>query len=138
MLVMLRTAFLVYVRVLLFAQGGYLAFLGVLLVTGQGSYDTLWGSIVTFLGLAGIVTAVLLWRGRRWVAVAAILIEGLWAATAVAFVLKPGVTGVRGTLALQLLALAALFLVTIIGLLLRPVRAYTGLVRGRLSQASQR
>jgi hypothetical protein len=39
-------------------------------------------------GLAEIVAALLLRRGRRWAAVAAILIEALWAALAAAMAYK--------------------------------------------------
>jgi hypothetical protein len=128
---MLRTAFLVYVRVLLCLQGLYLAFLGWAFSLDQGPDTRVWALdtiavIAAFLGLAGIVTAVLLRRGRRWAAIAAIIIEALWAAAAAAI----------GYLASssespewQLFAGAGLFLVTVAGLLLRPVRAYAGLVR---------
>jgi hypothetical protein len=86
--------------------------------------------LFTFLGLAGIVVALLLRRGRRWAAIAAILIEALWAAVAAAL----GYMTLRDwpldlQLLWQLTAGAALFLVTVAGLLLPPVRAYAGLVR---------
>jgi hypothetical protein len=136
MLAMLRTAFLAYVRVLLCLQGMYLMFLG---VGGSFSFAGLkhgvvWmPSIFTLIvipGLAGIVTAVLLRRGRRWAAIAAILIEALWAAAA-AWI---GYDSLMSwppdwQFVWKLSAAGALFLVTIAGLLLRPVRVYTGLVR---------
>lgn len=132
MLAMLRTAFLAYVRVLLCLQGICLAFMGwvvfSLRVLSPRVLDTSFlALVVTCLGVAGIVTAVLLRQGRRGAAVAAIVIEALWAAaTAAAIGYGPGVSG---ALVWQLLAGAALFLVTAAGLLLPPVRAYAGLVR---------
>ena len=86
--------------------------------------------ILSFLGLAQMGTALLLRRGRRWAAISAILIEALWALAAAAL----GYKTIRDwPLDLQLLeqltAVTALFLATIFGLLLRPVRAYAGLVR---------
>ena len=104
MLTMLRTAFLGYVRVFLCLQGMNLGLWT--WVWWPGEPPQFWapqGLALLFpsLGLAGIVAALLLRRGRRWAAIAAILIEILWAAMA-------------GALA---------------GLLLPPVRAYAGLVR---------
>jgi hypothetical protein len=128
LLTVLRTAFLVYVRVLLFLQGLFLVFL-VWAVFSRGVPIAI-VLLVSFLGLAQIVTAVLLRRGRRWAAISAILIEALWALAAAAL----GYKTIRDwPLDLQLLeqltAVTALFLATIFGLLLRPVRAYAGLVR---------
>jgi hypothetical protein len=135
MLAMLRTAFLVYVRVLLCLQGMYLVFLGVGDSFSSGlKHGIAWVpsalTLIAIPGLAGIVTAVLLRRGRRWAAIAAILIEALWAAVA-------AWTGYDSLMSWppdwrfvwKLSAAGALFLVTVAGLLLRPVRAYTGLVR---------
>ena len=128
---MLRTAFLVYLRVLLFLQGLFLAFWAWALSGDQGP-GTRTGDlhalalVAAFFALAGIVTAVLLWRGRRWAAIAAIVIEALWAAAAA------GIGWAASTSESPewpLYAAAALFLVTAAGLLLRPVRAYAGLVR---------
>ncbi|HEY6791459.1 MAG TPA: hypothetical protein VI365_29520 [Trebonia sp.] len=128
---MLRTAFLAYVRVLLCLQGMYLLFFAWILFHGQGP-DTRFRALIalaliaTFLGLAGIVTAVLLRRGRRGAAIAAIAIEALWAAAAAAI----GYEASRSeSLVWQLFAGAALFLATVVGLLLPPVRGYAGLVR---------
>jgi hypothetical protein len=88
-----------------------------------------------FLGLAGIVAALLLWPGRRWAAIAAILIEAGWGAMAAALGCKILEGWPRDSQLLwQVTAAAALFLVAAAGLLLPPVRAYTGLVR-RLSPA---
>jgi hypothetical protein len=137
---MLRTAFVIYVRVLLCLQGGYLVFLGVLFWPGAAhGYPgaasrrpdtTPLVLLLAFLGLAEIATAGLLRRGRRWAAIAAILIEALWAALAAALGYK---TLRDWPLDLQFLwqvtAAAALFLIAVVGLLLRPVRAYAGLVR---------
>jgi hypothetical protein len=130
-LTVLRTAFLVYVRVLLCLQGMYLGFWAWALSSDQGP-DTrarellAFALIGAFLGLAGIVAAVLLRRGRRWAAIAAIVIESLWAAAAAAI----GYAVSRsGTPVWQLFAGAALFVATVVGLLLPPVRAYAGLVR---------
>ena len=146
----LRTAFLVYVRVLLCLQGLGLLFLAWAFISdrgnglsGRGSGATLWplggfGLIVAVGGLAVILTAVLLRRGRRRAAMSAIAIESLWAVAAAAIVLdtlREAVDafeyGGHPDLALPwwLFAAAALSLVAIVGLLLRPVRAYTGLVR---------
>ena len=123
---MLRTAFLAYVRVLLCLQGMYLLFGGWVLSSDQGPDTRVWvlralALIAAFLGLAGIVTAVLLRRGRRGAAIAAIVIEALWAAAAAAIGYQASMSG---ALVWQLFAGAALFLVTVVGLLLPPVRAY--------------
>jgi hypothetical protein len=135
MLTILRTAFLAYVRVLLCLQGMYLGFWAWVLWPGREPHTQFWARLgltllFTFLGLAGIVAALLLRRGRRWTAIAAILIEALWAAAAAALGYK---TLKDWPLDWQLLLLltagAALFLVTVAGLLLPPVRAYAGLVR---------
>jgi hypothetical protein len=155
-LTMLRTAFLVYVRVLLCLQGLGLLFVAWALIPdrghglpGRGSGGIVWplvglALILTLVGLAIILTAILLRRGRRRAALAAIAIESLWAVAAAAVVLdtlREAVDafeyGGHPDLALPwwLFAAAALSLVAIVGLLLRPVRAYTGLVRAdRLSR----
>ena len=128
LLTVLRTAFLVYVRVLLCLQGMFLVFLvwGVF----SGGVPSAVVLIFSFLGLAQFVTAFLLRRGRRWAAITAILIEALWVAVAVAVGYE---TLENWPIDVQLLwlltAVTALFLVTIFGLLLRPVRTYAGLVR---------
>jgi len=146
----LRTAFLVYVRVLLCLQGLFLLFLAWAFISdrghglpGRGSGPTLWplvafALILALLGLAIILTAVMLRRGRRRAAMAAIAIESLWAVAAAAIVLDTLREAVDAfeygghpdeALPWWLYAAATLFLVAIVGLLLRPVRAYTGLVR---------
>ena len=61
-------------------------------------------------------------------AIAAIVIEALWAAAAALLGYVGWISGTPA-LALLLFALAALFLAAAVGLLLRPVRAYAGLVR---------
>jgi hypothetical protein len=146
----LRTAFLVYVRVLLCLQGLGLLFLAWVFISdqghglpGRGSGATL-GPLVAFalilalLGLAVILTAVRLGRGRRRAAIAAIAIESLWAVAAAATVLDTLRETVDAfeygghpdvALPWWFYAAATLFLVAIVGLLLRPVRAYAGLVR---------
>jgi uncharacterized membrane protein (UPF0136 family) len=133
MLTILRTAFLAYVRVLLCLQGMYLGFWAWVCWPGRGPHTQFWALLglallFTFLGLAAIVAALLLRRGRRWAAIAAILIEALWAAVAGALGYK---TLKDWPLDLQFLwqvtAGTALFLVAVVGLLLPPVRAYTGL-----------
>jgi hypothetical protein len=129
LLTVLRTAFLVYVRVLLFLQGLFLLFL-VWAVFSRGVPI----AVVLFfslLGLAEIATAIMLRRGRRWAAISAILIEVLWALVAAALGYKTLKDWPPLDLQAlwQLTAVTALFLVTIFGLLLRPVRAYAGLVR---------
>jgi hypothetical protein len=128
LLTVLRTAFLAYVRVLLFLQGLFVVFL--VWAVFSGGVPIAIVLLCSFLGLAQIITALLLRRGRRWAAISAILIEALWALLAAAL----GYKTIRDwPLDLQLLeqltAVTALFLVTIFGLLLRPVRAYAGLVR---------
>jgi hypothetical protein len=128
LLTVLRTAFLVYVRVLLFLQGLFLLFL-VWAVFARGVPIAV-VLIFSLLGLAEIATAIMLRRGRRWAAISAILIEVLWALVAAALgykTIKDWPLNLQ--LAEQLTAVTALFLVTIFGLLLRPVRAYAGLVR---------
>ena len=152
----LRTAFLVYVRVLLCLQGLGVLFLASVFIPdrghglpGRGSGAILWplvaiALILVVLGLAIILTAVLLRRGRRRAAMAAIAIESLWAVAAAAIVLDTLREAVDAfeygghpdvALPWWLFAAAALSLVAIVGLLLRPVRAYTGLVRtDRLSR----
>jgi hypothetical protein len=130
-LTVLRTAFLAYVRVLLCLQGMYLLFLAWAFSSDQGP-DTrgraliAFALIATLVALAGIVTAVLLRRGRRVAAIAAIVIEALWAAAAAAIGYEASQGGAP---VWQLFAGAALFLATVIGLLLPPVRAYAGLAR---------
>jgi hypothetical protein len=127
---MLRAAFLAYVRVLLCLQGLWLAFLAWAASVDQGPDTRHWlltglALVAALLGLAGIVTAALLRRGRRGAVIAAIVIEALWAAAAA---LGFAAT-MTGTPAWQLLAGVALFLVTVAGLLAPPVRAYAGLAR---------
>jgi len=135
MLTKLRTAFLAYVRVLLCLQGMCLGFLAWALWPVRETPTQFWAPLglallFTSLGLAVIAVALLLRRGRRWAAIAAILIEALWAAVAAAIAYN---TLKDWPLDLQLLGLltagTALFLVAVVGLLLRPVRAYAGLVR---------
>jgi hypothetical protein len=135
MLTILRTAFLTYVRVLLCLQGLYLGFWAWGLWPGRGSHGEVWALLglelfFAFLSLATIAAAVLLRRGRRGAAITAILIEALWAALAAAAAYK---TLKDWPLDFHFLCLvtaaAALFLVAVVGLLLRPIRAYSGLVR---------
>jgi hypothetical protein len=144
-LIMLRTAFFVYVRVLLCLQGLFLLFLAGVIIFGGGLGTargplTALSLIVALFGLAGIVTAVRLRRDRRRAAIAAIAIESLWAVAAAAIVLDTLRETVDAfeygghpdeALPWWLYAAGALFLVAIIGLLLRPVRAYAGLARRR-------
>ena len=125
----LRTAFLAYVRVLLCLQGMVLAFLAWAVFSSRVPLAV--ELIFAVLGLAEIVTALLLRRGRRWAAVTAIIIEALWAMVAAAL----GYKTLKDWPPLDLQALeeltaaTALFLLTVFGLLLRPVRAYAGLIR---------
>ena len=94
--------------------------------------------MAALFGLAGILTAVRLGRGRRRAAMAAIAIESLWAVAAAATVLDTLREAVDAfeygghpddALPWWFYTAALLFLVAIAGLLLRPVRAYAGLVR---------
>jgi hypothetical protein len=135
MLTILRTAFLAYVRLLLCLQGLYLGFWAWGLWPERAPQGDFWALLIlelvlAFLALAPIAAAVLLRPGRRWAAIAAILIEALWATLAAAIAYK---TLKDWPLDLHLLgevtAAAALFGVAVVGLLLRPVRAYAGLVR---------
>jgi hypothetical protein len=135
MLTILRTAFLAYVRVLLCLQGLYLGFWAWGLWPGRAPQGDFWALLglellLAFLGLATIGAAVLLRPGRRSAAIAAILIEALWATLAAAIAYK---TLKDWPLDLRLLgevtAAGALFGVAVVGMLLRPVRAYAGLVR---------
>jgi hypothetical protein len=141
MLTIVRTAFLAYVRVLLCLQGLYLGFWARVLWPGREPHTQFWvplglALLLAFLGLAGIVAALLLRRGRRWAAIAAILIETLWAAVAAAVGYKTLKDWpLDWQLLWQVTAGAALFLVTVAGLLLPPVRAYAGLVRARGASA---
>jgi hypothetical protein len=147
---MLRAAFLVYLRVLLCLQGALLLFLaaGILPVGGVGEGGGLgpgrWPLLVpaliaALLGLALIATAIRLRQGRRRAAMAAIAIEALWAVGAAALAadaLRDAVDafeygGRPSEPPWWIFAAAPLFLVTLIGLLLRPFRAYAGLVRRR-------
>ena len=136
MLTILRTAFLTYVRLLLILQGlglGFLAFaFWPVRVSGGVSLALLGVQLpVAGLGVATIVIAVRLGRGRRWAAIAAILIELLWALAAAAV----GCETIRDWppldfgLLCQVTVAAALFLLAVGGLLSRPVRAYAGLAR---------
>lgn len=144
---MLRTAFLVYLRVLLCLQGAFLVFLtaGILPVgrvggggLGPGDWPLLVPALVLFLlGLALITTAIMLRRGRRRAAMAAIAIEALWtmaAAALAAYALRDAVDafeygGHPSEPPWWVFLAAPLFLVTLIGLLLRPFRAYAGLAK---------
>jgi hypothetical protein len=123
-----RTAFLAYVRVLLCLQGMFLVF--VALAVFSSSVPLAVELLFGFLGVAEIVTAFLLRRGRRWAAITAILIEALWATVTAALGYKTLRDWPLDLQSLEeLTAMTALFLVTVFGLLLRPVRAYAGLVR---------
>lgn len=87
-------------------------------------------SLFAFLGLADIVTALVLRQGRRWPAIAAILIETLWATLAAGLgykTLKDWPLDFQ--LLWQLTLGTTLFLAAVVGMLLRPIRAYAGLVR---------
>ena len=135
MLTVLRTAFLAYVRVLLCLQGLFLGFWALAVWPARGS-DSRFSALLclalifALLGLAGIAAALLLRRGRRWAAIAAILSEALWAVAAAALgykTLKDWPLDLRSLWLVT--AAAALFLVALAGLLLPPVRAYAGLAR---------
>lgn len=120
----MRKAVLAYVRTLLWLQGLYLLLAGWLVFIGRGP-DTRFVATLglavagTLLGGAEIVTAVLLSRGRVQ-ALAAIVIQALWTAAAVAGYL----VSLSGAPVWQYFAGAALFLAGIAGLLLPSVRAF--------------
>src|ERR1700689_5214246 len=124
----LRAAFLAYVRVLLCLQGLFLVFCAWALLPGWDPHALSWAPLglallCTVLGLDGIVAALLLRRGRRWPAIAAILIEALWAAAVAAFGYKTLKDWpLDWQLLCQLTVGGALFLGTVAALLLRPVR----------------
>ncbi len=125
MLAMLRTAFLAYVRVLLCLQSIYLAFQ--VWEDFSGFADALelsFALIGTYLGLVGILTAVMLRRGRRGALISAIAIEALWAAGAGALGNLGRYSGGQGEF--RFFALAALSLVAMAGLSLGPSRVYAG------------
>jgi hypothetical protein len=132
---LLRTAFLACVRVLLCLQGMYLGYWAWALWPRRDAPTQFWPPLIlalafAFLGLVGIVTAFLLQRGRRWAAIAAIVIEALWAAAAAAIGYEFLTNWpIDWHLLWLFTAAAALFLVTVAGLLLRPVRTYAGLAR---------
>jgi hypothetical protein len=119
----LRTAFLAYVRVVLCLQGMFLVFLGWALTAGQWTNPWFWALLA--LGLPEIVTAVLLWQGRRGAAIAAIVIEALWAAAAVGLGFEASVSGGLPSRLSPVFPAAALFLATVVGLLLPTVRVYS-------------
>jgi hypothetical protein len=135
LLTILRTAFLAYVRVLLCLQGLYLGFWTWALWPSRGPGSESWAMLgleplFAFLALATIVAAILLRPGRRWAAITAVVIEALWAALAAALVYKAFKDRPLDFHFLCLVTVAAtLFLIAVVGLLLRPVRAYAGLVR---------
>jgi hypothetical protein len=132
---MLRTAFLVYVRVLLCLEGAYLGlwawqfspFREPHIQFGIRLGLTL---IFVFLGLVPVVAALRLRRGRRWAAITAILFEALWVVLAASLWYETLKEWPFDWSLFQRLTLAGvLCLAAVVGLLLRPVRAYTGLVR---------
>lgn len=141
---MLRTAFLVYVRVLLCLQGGLLMYAaaGIVPVRGVGPGPGRWpllapALIAVLLGLALIATAILLRPGRPRAAMAAIAIEALWAVAAIALAadaVRDAVDafeygGHPSEPPWWVFLAAPLLVATLVGLLLRPVRGYAGLVR---------
>jgi hypothetical protein len=128
MLIMLRTAFLAYVRVLLCLQGSYLTFqVWKDFSDGADVVVLSFALIGTYFGLAGILTAVMIRRGRRGAVIAAIAIEALWVAGAAALGNVGRFSGGQGEF--RFFAVAALSLITLVGLLLPPARAYAGLAR---------
>ncbi len=125
---MLRTAFLAYVRVLLCLQGSYLTFQVWKDFADSANVVVLSFTLIgTYFGLAGILTAVMIRRGRRGAVVAAIAIEALWVAGAAALGNLGRFSGGQGEV--RFFAVAALSLITLVGLLLPPARAYAGLAR---------
>lgn len=120
-----QTAALVYMRLLLCLQGLYLVFLGWLVFLGRDPGASVHGALAfvlvySVLGLGEIVTAILLRRGRPGVMIAAIVTAALW--------MVPVVVGFTSRLSAglgwQFPVFVILFLLTIAGLLLPPVRLY--------------
>jgi hypothetical protein len=125
---MLRTAFLAYARVLLCLQGTYLTFQVWKDFCDSANVVVLSFALIgTYLGLVGILTAVMLRRGRRRAMIAAIAIEALWVAGAAALGNLGRFSGGQGEF--RFFAMAALSFITLAGLLLPPARAYAGLAR---------
>jgi hypothetical protein len=128
--ILMRIIVLVYVCALLVVQGLFHLIFGWLDFLGRGP-DTQWVAffllalITTVLGAVEISVAVFLTRGRRWAAVAAIVIEALWIAIAVVSAASDS----GGPPVGQYYVGTVLFLAAIIGLLFKPVRSYCGLVR---------
>jgi hypothetical protein len=128
MLAMLRTAFLAYVRVLLCLQGVYLTFQVWEDFSGRADVIALSFALIgTYFGLAGILTAAMIRRGRRRAVIAAMAIEALWVAGAAALGNLGRYSGGQGEF--RFFAVAALSLIALAGLLLPPVRTYAGLAR---------
>jgi hypothetical protein len=141
---MLRTVFLVYVRVLLCLQGAYLGFWAWRFSPFREPHIQFrlrlgFTLFFVFLGLVPVVAALRLRQGRRWAAITAILIEALWAALAALLWYETLKDWPFDWPLFQLLTLAGvLCLAAVAGLLLRPVRAYAGLIRRRLPAADPR
>jgi hypothetical protein len=80
--------------------------------------------LASALAAASVVTAMLMKQGRKWAAVSAIAIEGLWTVTALVYAALPS-----GPPRWQYLLGFALSLTVLIGLLLKPVRSYFAVTR---------
>ncbi len=81
--------------------------------------STIAALVASALAAAGVVTAVLMKQGRKWAAVSAIVIEGLWTVAALMSAALP-----PGPPRWEYLLGAAFSLTALTGLLLRPVRSY--------------
>lgn len=118
---------ILFTRVLLCVQGVLIATLAwaALLTLQPGSprepnlNEALVASVVA---VASLITAILMKQRRKWAAISAFAIEGLWTVVALWSAALPA-----GPPHLQYFLGAALSLAALVGLLLKPVRAYFAL-----------
>jgi hypothetical protein len=80
--------------------------------------------LASALAAASVATAMLMKQGRKWAAVSAIAIEGLWTVAALVYAALP-----EGPPRSQYLLGFAFSLTALIGLLLKPVRSYFAITR---------
>ena len=119
---------IVFTRALLCIQGVFIATiawaaLATLQPGAPRGANTVAALLGTAVAVAGVLTAVLMRQRQKWAAVSAIAIEGLWTVVAVWSVALPS-----GPSRWGYLLGAALPLIALIGLSLKPVRSYFGLI----------